>query len=153
MERHFNVTVYIADGESKKFLMIKHKKLQKWLPPGGHIGSDEIPDEAAKREVLEETGLEINLYGDAFPLESGLVRPFGIQRNIIEEGKHEHLDLIYFAVAQSNIIQTVQNTEETEGINWFGIDEIRKTDFNTFPATRKWCERFHTMLTENNLKY
>ena len=36
MERHFNVTVYVTNEEGK-FLLIRHKKLQKWLPPGGHI--------------------------------------------------------------------------------------------------------------------
>jgi 8-oxo-dGTP pyrophosphatase MutT (NUDIX family) len=39
--------------------MLKHKKLGKWLPPGGHIEPNELPDDAACREVLEETGLKV----------------------------------------------------------------------------------------------
>lgn len=144
MERHFNVTVYIVNEESKKFLMIKHKKLQKWLPPGGHIEPNEIPDDAARREVFEETGLKVHLFGDTFPPESDLIRPFGVQRNIIEEGKHEHLDLIYFALARE--VKVKQNIIETEGINWFGIDEIEKDGFNSFPATKLWCRYFFNLL-------
>ena len=41
MERHFNVTVYIMNKEGK-FLFIRHKKLQKWLPPGGHIEENDL---------------------------------------------------------------------------------------------------------------
>ena len=63
MERHFNVTVYVVNDEGK-FLFIRHKKLQKWLPPGGHIDENEIPDIAALREVKEETSLNVELQGE-----------------------------------------------------------------------------------------
>ncbi len=42
-----------------KVLLIKHKKLQQWLGPGGHIDENERPHEAAEREFLEETGLRV----------------------------------------------------------------------------------------------
>ena len=60
--RHFTVAVFVV-WESKVLLHL-HKKLGMWLPPGGHIEEDELPDEAAVREVLEETGLRVELVGD-----------------------------------------------------------------------------------------
>ena len=52
----FVATGYLVrDG---KTLLLKHRKLGMWLPPGGHIEEGETPDEAVLREVLEETGLE-----------------------------------------------------------------------------------------------
>src|SRR5690606_37887158 len=42
-----------------KVLLIKHKKLGIWLAPGGHIEHDELPHQAAEREVWEETGLKV----------------------------------------------------------------------------------------------
>src|SRR5438309_1914918 len=57
MKKEFTATVYII--ENQKVLLIYHHKLQKWLPPGGHIEENETPPEAAKREALEETGYEI----------------------------------------------------------------------------------------------
>ncbi len=41
--------------------LIFHRKLKKWLPPGGHIDPNEMPSETAIREAFEETGLEIEL--------------------------------------------------------------------------------------------
>ena len=47
-----------------KILLHFHRKLGMWLPPGGHIEQGELPDNAAVREVLEETGLEVELVGE-----------------------------------------------------------------------------------------
>ncbi len=70
-----------------------------WLPCGGHIEPNELPDVAAVREVLEESGVEIELVGERV-LEitdpRQLVRPRGIQLERISQD-HEHIDLIYFA--------------------------------------------------------
>src|SRR5436190_16951651 len=35
-----------------------HKRLGIWLQPGGHIHAGEMPWDAARREVFEETGLD-----------------------------------------------------------------------------------------------
>ena len=144
MERHFNVTVYVLNPKNLRFLMIKHKKLGAYLPPGGHIDPNEIPDVAALREVSEETGIETTLYGDTFPNGAGLVRPFGIQRNIIEAGKHEHLDIIYLATPKGEAELRVNN-RETDGAEWYSIEEIQEESFNSFPATKQWCRYFHDM--------
>lgn len=57
MKKEFTSSVYLI--ENQMVLLIYHLKLQKWLSPGGHVEANETPAEAAKREVLEETGLEI----------------------------------------------------------------------------------------------
>jgi len=144
MERHFNVTVYIIDPITKKFLFIKHKKLGKWLSPGGHVDENERPDNAAIREVLEETGLDIDLKGERFPRPIDIVRPFGIQLNVIELGKHEHMDLIYLATPLKDQ-KEIFNEKETTGIQWFTLDEIESESFETFEETKKWCRKFHDM--------
>lgn len=46
----------IVDG---KIMLIKHKKLQSWMSPGGHIDENELPHQAAEREFFEETGLKV----------------------------------------------------------------------------------------------
>jgi ADP-ribose pyrophosphatase YjhB (NUDIX family) len=55
--RHFRVAVFVVwEG---KVLLHFHRKLGMWLPPGGHIERDELRDDAAVRQVFEETGLRL----------------------------------------------------------------------------------------------
>lgn len=57
------VKLLINDG-SEKYLFLRRSPsfkpgIQKWDIPGGRINSDEPLDDALKREVREETGLEV----------------------------------------------------------------------------------------------
>jgi 8-oxo-dGTP pyrophosphatase MutT (NUDIX family) len=145
MNRHFTNSVYIYREDTREFLFIKHKKLKKWLQPGGHMEENELPDMAALREVYEETGLEVKLIGERQPRFSDQMRPYGIQLNVIEEGKHEHIDLIYLAVPESSCDVRL-NTAETEGISWFPISAIESSDFDTFEAQKYWCRYFYDFM-------
>ncbi|MCX6709315.1 MAG: NUDIX domain-containing protein [Candidatus Woesearchaeota archaeon] len=55
MKTDLVVSAYIFNQD--KVLLIHHKKLNLWLPVGGHIDKDETPDEAILREIKEETPL------------------------------------------------------------------------------------------------
>ncbi len=140
-ERHFCVTTYVYDEESDRFLMIRHRKLNKWLPPGGHVDENELPEDAAVRECLEETGVPVELIGERAPVEGGMVRPFGAQLNVIHPGQHEHMDLIYLA-HPSGPKDLRFNEQETDGAQWVGTDQILMPDFDTFDSVRYWVGRF-----------
>ncbi len=137
-QRHFCVTVYVKNETSDRFVFIKHKKLNKWLPPGGHVEKDETPDDAARREVREEAGLEIELLGEKFC--GPLVRPEGMQLNVIKKDQHEHIDCIYAATAKTENLKL--NSLESDDCRWFSKEEILDKDFDTFPEVKKWVERF-----------
>jgi len=59
MSRHFCASVFVINPIDKKILLVKHNMFDKWVQPGGHIEADEAPEEAAVREVFEETGIKI----------------------------------------------------------------------------------------------
>lgn len=139
LTREFTVAVFVVRGE--EVLLLFHRKLQKWLPPGGHIDLPELPDEAALREVFEETGVRVRLIGDpALPVDTPrqLVRPAGIQLEDIGPG-HQHIDLIYYAVPDPIEQEPTGNLAECEECGWFtraGIAAIRVPD-----DVRRWADR------------
>ncbi len=46
----------IAAKYEGSWIFVRHRKRQTWEIPGGHIEKKETPDEAARRELIEETG-------------------------------------------------------------------------------------------------
>jgi 8-oxo-dGTP pyrophosphatase MutT (NUDIX family) len=137
--RDFTVAVFVV--HAGRVLLHCHPKLGKWLPPGGHIEPNELPDEAAVREVAEEAGIAVRLVGarglprdyPGQPVQ--LVVPAGIQVEFIAEG-HEHIDLVYLAVPEGDVdVPPVID----DAFRWLSPDELRE-----HPVTdeiRDWCER------------
>ena len=116
--RHFTVAVFVVRKE--KVLLHWHRKLGKWLPPGGHIERGELPDDAAVREVFEEPGLHCKLVGErredvTDPVQ--LHRPAGVQLENIGPN-HQHIDLIYFAKPDGPTIIHQDYSEDKVG--WYG---------------------------------
>jgi 8-oxo-dGTP pyrophosphatase MutT (NUDIX family) len=142
LKRQFTATVYIVDKQS--VLLIHHKKMNKWLPPGGHMDANELPSEAAIREALEETGIHVELIeqenihinesnAKSFPrpwmclLEE--IPKFGL------EEAHQHVDFIY--VGRPMRGEITHNSRETHAIRWFSLEELEelKPDVDIFQET------------------
>lgn len=138
MERHFTATTYII--QNGKVLLIPHAKLQKWLPPGGHVELNETPPECAKREAFEETGLEIeiipqeNLWVEHWNA-SSIERPYMcLLENIPEHGAkpaHQHIDFIYLAKPLTGTLN--------DEARWFSLEEAESLvdDVEIFVETKK----------------
>jgi 8-oxo-dGTP pyrophosphatase MutT (NUDIX family) len=150
MDRHFCTTVYVTNRKMDKFLLIKHKKLGRWLPPGGHVDPNELPCTAGERETFEETGVRISLKNPCPAFRGDLLQPLGMQLNVVAEGEHEHMDFIYTAIAEDENL--IENKDETDGIGWFDVETILSESFNTFPSVRIWVERIVESQRENRDK-
>jgi 8-oxo-dGTP pyrophosphatase MutT (NUDIX family) len=129
-----DLTVAVLVVRRNRVLLHWHAKLGRWLPPGGHIEPNELPDEAAAREVIEETGVAIELVSDGLnqidlpgqPRQ--LCRPLGIQLADIGPG-HQHIDLIYLARGV---------TEVSGEARWVSRAELPA--LNLTDEVRSWCE-------------
>ena len=145
LERHFTVAVFVVSD--RRVLLHRHVSLGMWLPPGGHIEPGELPDEAAVREVLEETGVDVVLRGErglSIEYPRQLVQPAGIQVEDIAP-RHQHIDLIYFAepAAQSDIDPIHARTVQA---GWYSLDELASIGVND--EVRAWCARAVSALAD-----
>jgi 8-oxo-dGTP pyrophosphatase MutT (NUDIX family) len=98
MDRHLTVTGFVV--HKGRTALHWHRKVQSWLPAGGHIEPGEDPVQAVLREVREEFGLDaevvplaprVSYAGGPEQLEP----PYTILVCPVEPG-HEHIDLVYF---------------------------------------------------------
>jgi 8-oxo-dGTP pyrophosphatase MutT (NUDIX family) len=129
MIKHFTSTIYII--ENQKVLLIHHRKLNKWLPPGGHVDPNETPVECALREAKEETGLEIEIISqENIWIERHNARSFErpymcLLENIpqfLDQPPHQHIDFIYLGKPIGGKIS--HNILETINIRWFSVSEV-----------------------------
>lgn len=126
MSRHFCSSVFVINPLDKKILLVKHNMFDKWVQPGGHIEDDEAPEEAAIREVYEETGIKISLLGERFPREDDFIKPLGIQKNRTLKG-NIHIDIIYAGIP-NNLDADLVLSDESTGIGWFSREELDKIE-------------------------
>ena len=131
--RHFCASVILIDPETKKILLVHHKKFNKWVQPGGHIEEEETPEECAMREAYEETGIKVKLVGERFPREDDFIKPLAVQKNRNKEG-YLHIDFVYLAIPLTNEIDN-SNPENT-GVEWFSRNDLENISvFNDIKIT------------------
>ena len=123
--RDFTATTFVVDDQ--RTLLLHHRKLGMWLPPGGHIDPHELPDQAALREVREESGLEVELLTQGYLL--GHVRvlpqPHCVLLEDISPG-HQHIDLIYFARVSGGALAPAER--EARAARWYSWEALDDPD-------------------------
>lgn len=133
LTREFISTVFVMHNE--KVLLTWNKKVQTWIPVGGHIEPNEMPSDSVIREAKEESGLDIELFNpyQKFKTEN-MPQPVHIHLDKIKPD-HEHLNLTYFARVKSGELMT-QSDEQTP-IKFFSKEDLEKE--NLLPNVKEWA--------------
>jgi len=136
----FTVAIFLVnDG---RILLIHHRKLDKWLPLGGHIELDEDPERAALREAREESGLEVELIGERPPTtEPGtraLLAPRFLDIHRISE-THEHIGMIYWARPKNGSV--ILAAEEHHQIRWCSSADLDALRPAMSDAVKWYCRK------------
>ncbi|MEM5777870.1 MAG: NUDIX domain-containing protein, partial [Candidatus Aenigmatarchaeota archaeon] len=115
---------YVVSGyifKEDKVLLVYHKKLKKWLPPGGHIKKNENPIEALVREVYEETNFQISVCHNFCSFKKGdvliLPSPHHIQWEKIDK-EHFHVDLVY-------LCQIEKEGSLKKGVKFINLNDLK----------------------------
>lgn len=146
--KHLTVTGYTVTPDRTHLLMVFHKKLRRWLPPGGHVEENEFPSDAVLREVREETGIRaVHVPNQALDLDlDGVVdvqlpTPLTMSAQLIPKNgrdrEHIHIDMMFELVA-NNADRQLANEREVAEIRWFSRHEVLQEP-ETFDAVRTYA--------------
>jgi 8-oxo-dGTP pyrophosphatase MutT (NUDIX family) len=129
--RHFVATVYVVhDGATA---LHRHDRLDMWLPPGGHIDRDELPHVAARREVREELGLDVDLLAPEGDLASETVRSIPEPQHFLledinryDDGSvgHQHVDFVFYGRVPTRTIDPGDGEQPASDWSWLTTDDL-----------------------------
>ena len=130
---HFTASAFVLSPEADAVLLIHHKKLNRWLQPGGHVEVEDADAmSAARREVLEETGLNgLTALGDGL---------FDCDIHVIPAMKgdpaHEHHDLRFLFQAPTRAFVA---GDEVHGARWVRLEDVNavESDASVMRAVEK----------------
>lgn len=95
-----------------------HRKLDKWLQPGGHADREEDLINVSRKEAAEETGLtKLTLLSNSI---------FDLDIHRIPERKgiraHDHYDVRFLFSTDPN--SKIQGNHESNALKWIRLDEL-----------------------------
>lgn len=120
---HVTGAAWILDRSGTRVLLTHHRKLERWLQPGGHADGDPDVLATAAREAWEETGLEglVPAGETLFDLD---IHPIPARGEVPE---HFHYDARFLFRATGNEDFIV--SEESHDLAWVPLERL--TDFTT----------------------
>jgi 8-oxo-dGTP pyrophosphatase MutT (NUDIX family) len=125
---HLTGSAFVIAADGSRVLLLHHRKLRRWLQPGGHADPGERTGEGvALREAREETGIE------GLELHPRAPRPLDVDVHDIpargEDPPHQHLDLRYLVVAPPGAA-LAPSAREARVTRWFTWDELPGLDLD-----------------------
>jgi 8-oxo-dGTP pyrophosphatase MutT (NUDIX family) len=134
---HFTGAAWLVSGDGRRALLLHHRKLDRWLQPGGHADGEHDLARVALREAEEETGLRDLLIEPAI---------FDLDRHRIPgrpgEPAHWHYDVRY--VIRTTAGEDFVASEESHALAWCPVEELARDaslDGSIRRMARKWIGR------------
>lgn len=120
---HFTASAFVLSPDATSLLLILHRRLGRWLQPGGHVepGDESVPA-AARREVAEETGL-VDLDEPAVGAGGGALLDLDVHPIPAHgaEPAHEHFDVRVLLRARSAVLAP---GPDVGGARWVPLAEV-----------------------------
>ena len=127
---HFTASCWLVDAAGQRVLLTHHRKLGRWLQPGGHADGDADLARVALREAQEETGVA------GLRLEDGAI--FDLDRHWIpvrgQVPGHWHYDVRY--LVRAGVDERFVVSAESHDLAWRDISVIA-ADPGVDPSMRR----------------
>lgn len=130
--------VVFKNINDKLHVLLIHHNLGHWGIPKGHVEGAEVEVETAKREVLEETGIEI----EVIP---------GFRESITYSPKKNVLKDVIFFIGKSLSDNLTPQLEEVQEVGFIPAD--RALEIITYAEEKDILEKAIGYIEKNNLKY
>jgi len=114
---HVTCSGLVLAPDGARLLLVHHRRLDRWLQPGGHVEPEDLAiEDAGRREVVEETGAVLAPGGA--PLIGIDVHGIPARR---DQPYHLHHDLLFLFRAESDGCRV---SEESRAVLWCRPDEF-----------------------------
>jgi len=115
---HITGSAWIVDRSYERTLLTHHKKLNKWLQPGGHADGVANVAEVAMREAREESGLSdlVMVNDEIFDIDIHLIPARK------KEPAHHHYDCRFLIYCRGDESYTVSS--ESHDLAWVPLVDI-----------------------------
>ena len=114
---HFTGSCWLVSADGARVLLMHHRKLDRWLQPGGHADGDTDLAQVALREASEETGVA------GLRIEGGI---FDLDRHRIparaDEPQHWHYDVRHVVRAGADERFVVNG--ESRALAWREVTDV-----------------------------
>lgn len=131
---HFTGSAWLVSADGARTLLMHHRKLDRWLQPGGHADGDVDLARVALREAQEETGVPgLRVEDDIFDIDRHRIPARGA------EPEHWHYDVRHVVRAGANECFVVN--EESHALAWrpvAGLLDDETLDVSVRRMARKW---------------
>lgn len=132
---HITGSAWIVNRAGDRVLLTHHRKLARWLQPGGHCDGDPDTLKVALREAREESGIEVRALDEAiFDLDVHLIPARE------DEPAHYHYDVRFLVQAKEDGFRV---SEESRALAWVPADRVGvfTNDESVLRMARKWQGR------------
>lgn len=134
---HVTGSAWIVSSDGRETLLTHHKKLNRWLQPGGHADGQTDVASVAIREAMEESGLKHLQYqtSSIFDLDIHLIPARG------DEPAHYHYDARFVLIASGS--RDFILSEESHDLKWVPLESLEEftTEESMLRMKRKWLAR------------
>lgn len=118
---HVTASSFLVDYQREKLLLVFNDKYNRWLQPGGHCLPNELPKEAAYRELTEET--QVEGITDKYFLENAVLFDISLHDVSAEKEEiHQHIDFRY--LLQNKVLKVNSESSEVSSVSWISLNSI-----------------------------
>jgi 8-oxo-dGTP pyrophosphatase MutT (NUDIX family) len=131
---HFTASAWLVSADGERALLMHHRKLDRWLQPGGHADGDANLPQVALREADEETGLRgLSVDPSIFDLDAHEIPAR------MSEPAHWHYDVRF--VVRCTGSGAFNANDESRAMTWRPVSGIAM-DAHIDPSIRRMARRW-----------